>query len=80
MKSRETRCCVLDRILPTRFGPKAVQLLNEGYFCSVVSYQNYQVQHVPIADTVNWSCLVQPSSQTGQTTRDVEISFGEGGL
>jgi hypothetical protein len=41
MKQRETRCCVPDRILPTRFGPKAVQLFNEGHFCSVVSYQNY---------------------------------------
>ena len=75
MQPRETRCCVLDRILPPpHFGPKAVQLFNEGHFCSVVSYQNYQVQHVPIVDAVNRLCLVQPSSQTA---RDMEISFGE---
>jgi phosphofructokinase-like protein len=86
---KDTRCCVLghlqrggapttlDRILGTRFGVKAVQLINEGQFGSMVSYQNYQVQHVPIADAVNRLRLVQPSSQMVQTARDVEISFGD---
>jgi ATP-dependent phosphofructokinase / diphosphate-dependent phosphofructokinase len=62
---KETRYCVLghlqrggpptawDRILATRFGVKAVQLANEGHFGSMVSYQNYQVRHVPIAEAVN---------------------------
>ena len=86
---KETRCCVLghlqrggppttlDRILGTRFGVKAVQLVNEELFGSMVSYQNYQVQHVPIAAAVNRLRLVQPSSQMVQTARDVEISFGD---
>ncbi len=86
---KETRCCVLghlqrggapttlDRILGTRFGVKAVQLANEGHFGSMVSYQNYQVQHVPIADAVNRLRLVQPTSQMVETARDVEISFGD---
>ncbi|HMJ06258.1 MAG TPA: 6-phosphofructokinase, partial [Chthoniobacterales bacterium] len=86
---KETRCCVLghlqrggapttlDRILGTRFGVKAVQIANEGHFGSMVSYQNYQVQHVPIADAVNRLRLVQPSSQMVQTAREVDISFGE---
>jgi 6-phosphofructokinase 1 len=86
---KETRCCVLghlqrggapttlDRILGTRFGVKAVQLINEGHFGSMVSYQNNQVKHVPIADAVNRLRLVQPSSQMVQTARDVEISFGD---
>jgi 6-phosphofructokinase 1 len=86
---KETRCCVLghlqrggppttlDRILGTRFGVMAVQLANESRFGTMVSYQNYQVQHVPIADAVNRLRLVQPSSQMVQTARDVEISFGD---
>ena len=86
---KETRCCVLghlqrggapttlDRILGTRFGVKAVQLINEEHFGSMVSYQNYQVHHVPIADAVNRLRLVAPSSQMVQTARDVEISFGD---
>ena len=86
---KETRCCVLghlqrggapttlDRILGTRFGVKAVQLANEGHFGSMVSYQNYQVRHVPIADAVNRLRLVPPNGELVQTARDVEISFGD---
>jgi 6-phosphofructokinase 1 len=67
----------LDRILGTRFGVQAVKLINEKQFGSMVSYQNYQVQHVPIADAVNRLRLVSPRSQMVQTARDVEISFGD---
>ena len=67
----------LDRILGTRFGVKAVQLINEGHFGSMVSYQNYQVRHVPIADAVNRLRLVPPNGEMVQTARDVEISFGD---
>src|SRR5215813_11925595 len=83
---KETRCCVLghlqrggapttlDRILGTRFGVKAVQLINEGLFGTMVSYQNYQVQHVTIAEAAHRLRLVQPTSQMVQTARYVEIS------
>src|SRR6266699_352555 len=86
---KETRACVLghlqrggapttlDRILGTRFGVKAVQLANEGHFGSMVSYQNYQVRHVPIAEAVNRLRLVPPHGEMVQTARDVEISFGD---
>jgi ATP-dependent phosphofructokinase / diphosphate-dependent phosphofructokinase len=86
---KESRCCVLghlqrggapttlDRILGTRFGVKAVQLANEGHFGSMVSYQNYQVRHVPIADAVNRLRLVPPHGEMVQTARDVDISFGD---
>src|ERR1041384_7003519 len=86
---KETRSCVpghlqrggaptvLDRILATRFGVKAVQLANEGHFGSMVSYQNYQVRQVPIAEAVNRLRLVPPNGEMVQTARDVEISFGD---
>lgn len=86
---RETRCTVLghlqrggapttlDRILGTRFGVKAVKLIEERQFGSMVSYQNYQVRHVPIADAVNRLRLVPPDGELVQTARDVEISFGD---
>ncbi len=86
---QETRCTVLghlqrggapttlDRILGTRFGVMAAKLAAEGIFGSMVSYQNYQVRHVPIADAVNRLRLVAPDSQMVQTARDVEISFGD---
>lgn len=86
---KETRCTVLghlqrggapttlDRILGTRFGVKAVKLIQEKQFGSMVSYQNYQVRHVPIADAVNRLRLVPPDGELVQTARDVEISFGD---
>ncbi len=86
---KETRTCVLghlqrggppttlDRILGTRFGVKAVQLINEGQFSSMVSYQNYQVRHVSIAEAVNRLRLVPPTGEMVQTARDVEITFGD---
>jgi len=86
---KETRCTVLghlqrggtptalDRILGTRFGVKAVKLINEKQFGSMVSYQNYQVRHVPIAEAVNRLKLVPPDAELVQTARDVEISFGD---
>jgi 6-phosphofructokinase 1 len=86
---KETRCCVLghlqrggapttlDRILGTRFGVKAVQLANEGHFGAMVSYQNYQVRQVPIAEAVNRLKLVPPNGEMVQTARDVDISFGD---
>src|SRR5437763_16684759 len=86
---KETRCTVLghlqrggapttlDRILGTRFGVKAVKLIHEKQFGSMVSYQNYQVRHVPIAEAVNRLRLVPPNGEMVQTARDVEISFGD---
>jgi phosphofructokinase-like protein len=67
----------LDRILGTRFGVKAVQLANEGHFGSMVSYQNYQVRQVPIAEAVNRLKLVPPNGEMVRTARDVDISFGD---
>lgn len=86
---KETRTCVLghlqrggapttlDRILGTRFGVKAVQLINERHFGSMVSYQNYQCRHVPITEAVNRLRLVPPNGEMVQTARDVEITFGD---
>ncbi|MGV3532413.1 MAG: 6-phosphofructokinase [Chthoniobacteraceae bacterium] len=86
---KETRTCVLghlqrggapttqDRILGTRFGVKAVELIADGQFGHMVSYQNYQVLSVPIARAVHRLRLVQPDSQMVDTARAVGISFGD---
>ncbi|PYJ09174.1 MAG: 6-phosphofructokinase [Verrucomicrobia bacterium] len=86
---KETRCTVLghlqrggppttlDRILGTRFGVRAVKLIEQKQFGSMVSYQNYQVRHVPIAEAVNRVKLVPPDGELVETARAVEISFGD---
>jgi 6-phosphofructokinase 1 len=86
---KETRTCVLghlqrggppttlDRILGTRFGVKAVELIAEGKFGQMVSYQNDKVGSVPIADAVNRIKLVKTDSEMVTTCRAVGISFGD---
>lgn len=86
---KETRVCVLghlqrggdpttlDRILGMSFGVKAVQLAREEKFGTMVSYQNYEVLDVPIADAVHRLKKVPPSSQLVETARAVGVSFGD---
>jgi ATP-dependent phosphofructokinase / diphosphate-dependent phosphofructokinase len=86
---KETRCCVLghlqrggapttvDRQLGMQFGVKAVQLIDQGKFGTMVSYQNSEACDVPIADAVNRLRLVDPNHQLVATAREIGISFGE---
>jgi ATP-dependent phosphofructokinase / diphosphate-dependent phosphofructokinase len=86
---KESRCCVLghlqrggapttvDRLLGTRFGVKAVQLIAERKFGAMVSYQNEQTRAVPIAEAVNRLRFVDPNDQMIETARDIGISFGD---
>ena len=86
---KETRTCVLghlqrggapttlDRILGTRFGVHAVQLIEEKKFGRMVSYQNYLVLDVPIAEAVHRLRTVPPNHQMVKTARAVDIAFGD---
>jgi 6-phosphofructokinase 1 len=86
---KEVRTCILghlqrggaptalDRILGTRFGVKAVQLVQEQKFGTMVSYQNDLTLDVPISHAVHRLRRVDPCGQMVQTARDVEISFGD---
>jgi len=87
---KEVRTCVLghlqrggaptmlDRILGTRFGIKAVQLLAEEKFGFMVSCRNQTISAVPIADAVHKMRRVDPQGQLVEHARAVEISFGDG--
>ena len=87
--TKEIRTCVLghlqrggdpttlDRILGTSFGVKAVDLIAEGKFGQMVSYQNYQVLNVPIASAVRRQKIVQADCQMVATCRAIGISFGD---
>jgi ATP-dependent phosphofructokinase / diphosphate-dependent phosphofructokinase len=86
---KEIRTCVLghlqrggdpttlDRILGTRFGVKAVDLIAEEKFGQMVSYQNYQILSVPIASAVRRLKTVAPDCQMVETCRAIGISFGD---
>jgi len=86
---KEARTCVLghlqrggsptslDRILGTRFGVKAVKLIEEGRFGRMVSYQSYHVDSVPIEAAVMKLKLVDPKGEVVDAARGVGISFGD---
>ncbi len=86
---KETRVCQLghlqrggtptavDRILGTRFGIHAVQLIHEGKFGMMVSYTSDHVGEVPITDAVNKLRKISPDCQMIQDARTAEISFGD---
>ena len=86
---KEIRTCVLghlqrggdpttlDRILGTRFGVKAVELIQEKKFGYMVSYQNYSVLDVPIATAVRKLKTVGMDNQMLDTCRAIGISFGD---
>jgi 6-phosphofructokinase 1 len=54
-----------------------VQLINEGKFGAMVSYQNYEILDAPIAEAVNRLRLVTPDHQLLETAREIGISFGD---
>jgi ATP-dependent phosphofructokinase / diphosphate-dependent phosphofructokinase len=86
---KESRCCVLghlqrggapttlDRLLGTQFGVKAVRLIAEGKFGTMVSYQNHEILDVPIADAVNRLRRVDPNHQLVEAAREIGINFGD---
>ncbi len=86
---KETRTCVLghlqrggapttlDRILATCFGVKAVELIREGRYGSMVSYQNDEVIAVEISEAVHRLHQVPPEGTMVKTARAVGISFGD---
>ncbi len=86
---REARSCALghlqrgghptplDRILGTRFGVKAVELIEQGRLGTMVSYCCGQIGHVPIADAVHHMRKISSADQMVLTARSVGISFGD---
>jgi ATP-dependent phosphofructokinase / diphosphate-dependent phosphofructokinase len=86
---KEARCCVLghlqrggiptthDRLLGTRFGVKAVQMIAERQFGMMVSYRNDETSAVPIFDAVHHLKFVGANHQMVETAREIGISFGD---
>lgn len=89
LTGKETRCTTLghlqrggsptslDRILGTRFGVKAVKLIEEKRFGRMVSYQQYHVGSVPIGDAVRELNLVDPQGEIVGAAKAVGICFGD---
>jgi len=86
---RETRVTVLghvqrggspspfDRILSTRFGVAAVELIARGEFGNMVALRDARVISVPITEAIGRMKAVDPHGDMVQTARAVGVCFGD---
>jgi 6-phosphofructokinase 1 len=66
-----------DRILGTRFGVTAVDLIAQGGFGKMVCLRNGRIEAVNIADAVGQLKTVDPKGQIVETARSIGICFGD---
>jgi 6-phosphofructokinase 1 len=86
---KETRCVVLghlqrggaptafDRVLATRFGGKAVELLSRGVFGRMVANNPPDIVPIPLADVVGKTKTVPLDSDLMKTARAIGVAFGD---
>jgi 6-phosphofructokinase 1 len=66
-----------DRILATRFGGKAVELLVAGQYGRMVAFQPPDIGSVPISEVVGRQRRVPVDFDLVRTARSIGVSFGE---
>jgi len=66
-----------DRILGTRFGVKAVELLAKGEFGRMAALKGLKVESVPIREAVGQLRLVQPDSEVIRAAKSIGTVFGD---
>jgi 6-phosphofructokinase 1 len=66
-----------DRILGTRFGVAAVDLIARGEFGKMVCLRNAKIECVPIVDAIGKLKIVDPLGELVKTARAIGISFGD---
>lgn len=65
-----------DRILGTRFGVKAVELLANGEFGQMVALKGTNIESVPLEEAVRQLKRVDPNGELVKAAEGVGISFG----
>jgi 6-phosphofructokinase 1 len=66
-----------DRILGTRFGVAAVDLIARGEFGKMVCLRNASIQAVNIVDAIGKLKVVDPQGEMVKAARAIGISFGD---
>jgi 6-phosphofructokinase 1 len=66
-----------DRILGTRFGVAAVDLIARGEFGTMVCLRNASIQAVNIVDAIGKLKVVDPQGEMVKAARAIGISFGD---
>jgi 6-phosphofructokinase 1 len=65
-----------DRVLATQFGVRAFEMVLEGRFGEMVSYQHPHITSVPLKDAISQHNYVSQDSDLIKNARGVGISFG----
>jgi 6-phosphofructokinase 1 len=66
-----------DRVLATRFGGKAVELLTRGVFGRMVANNPPDIVPIPLADVVGKTKTVPLDSDLMKTARAIGVAFGD---
>ncbi len=66
-----------DRILSTRFGVAAVELLAEGKFGRMVCLKSPRIDSVPLSEAVKKLKTVDPNGEMVHIAKSVGVSFGD---
>lgn len=67
-----------DRILASRFGVMAADLIAKNNFGQMVALRSDEIVAVPIRDAVSRPKYLDPNGQMVETARNLGISFGDG--
>jgi 6-phosphofructokinase 1 len=67
----------MDRLTGGAFGVAAVDLIAEGKFDYLVTWQNRQVVSVPIEDAISHYAVVDPDGTLVKTARGLGIYLGD---
>lgn len=69
--------CPADRLLTTRLGAAAANLIRDGRFGNMVAVQNGRIVPVPLSEVAGKLKTVPPDSDIVQAARDLGLSMGD---
>ena len=68
---------VFDRILATRFGSKAVDLVMQRKFGKMVCLRGLKIEDIPLKNVQGDQRKVFPNGDLVKTARSIGVSFGD---
>ena len=66
-----------DRILSTRYGSTAVELLMEGKFGNMVTLKGNEMSYESLENVIGCNKAVDPNGELVNIARSIGVSFGE---
>ena len=69
--------CPYDRVLSTRLGAKAAELIMNGDFGYMVSVKNNKIDKTPLQEVAGRLKMVEPDSDIVKEAKTIGISFGD---